>query len=118
VTTTVVEPKSTTPAAVATVKGSSPAGAAQPPASIPLLKGLAKGSFYVQIGVYGTNDSLQSAIGGFKATYPLAVESLTTKAGKSAYRLFVGPLTRDESGAVLFRIRSLGYKDAYVRQGS
>ena len=118
VTTTVVEPKTTTPAAVATVNGSSPAGAAQPPASVPLIKGLAKGSFYVQIGVYGTNDSLKSAIGGFKATYPLAVESLTIKAGKSAYRLFVGPLTRDESGVVLFRIRSLGYKDAYVRQGS
>ena len=113
-----VEPKPTPPAAVATVKGSSPAGAVQPPASIPILKGLAKGSFYVQIGVYGTNDSLRSAIGGFKATYPLAVESLTTKKGSPAYRLFVGPLTRDESGTVLFKIRALGYKDAYVRQGS
>ena len=113
-----VEPKPTPPASVATVKGSSPAGAVQPPASIPILKGLAKGSFYVQIGVYGTNDSLRTAIGGFKATYPLAVESLTTKKGSPAYRLFVGPLTRDESGTVLFRIRALGYKDAYVRQGS
>jgi hypothetical protein len=83
-----------------------------------MLKGLTKGSFYVQIGVYGTNGALQSAIGGFRSTYPLAVESLTTKTGNAAYRLFVGPLTRDESGVVLIKIRSLGYRDAYVRQGS
>jgi hypothetical protein len=106
------------PAAVATVKGQGSAEPVQSPASIPLLKGLAKGSFYVQIGVYGTNEALQSAVGGFKATYPLAVESLRTKAGNAAFRLFVGPLTRDESGVVLVKIRSLGYKDAYVRKGS
>ena len=111
------ESKPAQPAAVATVRGPSPSGAAEPPASIPILKGLAKGSFYVQIGVYGTNDSLKSAIAGFKSTYPLAVERLPTKAG-AAYRLFVGPLSRDESGVVLIRIRSLGFRDAYVRQGS
>jgi hypothetical protein len=114
-----VTPKSGQPATVATIKGPSPAGAAQAPASIPMLKGLAKGSFYVQIGVYGTNDALQSSIAGFKSTsYPLAVEKLSTKSGSAAYRLFVGPLSRDESGVVLIRIRSLGFKDAYVRQGS
>jgi rare lipoprotein A (peptidoglycan hydrolase) len=113
------EPKPAQPAAVATIKGPAPAGAAQAPSSIPMLKGLAKGSFYVQIGVYGTNDALQSAIGGFtSSSYPLAVEKLTTKAGSAAYRLFVGPLSRDESGVVLIRIRSLGFKDAYVRQGT
>jgi len=111
-------PKGAQPAAVATVKGPTPSGSAQPPASIPIIKGLSKGSFYVQIGVYGTNDSLQSAIAGFKSNYPLAVERLTTKTGAAAYRLFVGPLGRDESGVVLIKIRSLGFKDAYVRQGS
>jgi hypothetical protein len=108
----------TAPAAVAVVKGPTPAGAIQAPGSIPMLKGLAKGSFYVQIGVYGTNDSLQSAIAGIKKTYPLAVESLVTKSGSKAFRLYVGPLSRDESGVVLIRLRSLGFKDAYVRQGS
>lgn len=106
------------PPAVATIKGPTPSGAAMPPVSVPMIKGLSKGSFYVQIGVYGTNDSLQSAIVGFKSTYPLAVESLTTKAGSAAYRLFVGPLSRDESGVVLIRMRSLGFRDAYIRQGS
>ena len=94
------------------------AEAAQVPSSVPLINGLAKGSFYVQIGVYGTNEALQAAVAHFKATYPLAVESVKTKKGVSAYRLFVGPLSRDEGGVVLMRIRSLGFKDAYVRQGS
>jgi cell division septation protein DedD len=109
----------TPPAAVATVTSPSPAGAVQAPASVPILKGLAKGSFYVQIGVYGTNDALGAAVAGFKSThYPLAVEKLTTKKGSPAFRLFVGPLSRDESGLVLIRIRSLGFKDAYIRQGT
>jgi rare lipoprotein A (peptidoglycan hydrolase) len=111
-------PKPEAPVTVATVKSVSPTSAAQVPPSVPLIKGLAKGSFYVQIGVYGTNEALQAAVAGFKATYPLAVESMTTNKGGAAYRLFVGPLSRDESGAVLMRIRSLGFKDAYVRQGS
>jgi hypothetical protein len=112
-------PQAGQPAAVATVKGPSPAGAVQIPSSVSMLKGLAKGSYYVQIGVYGTNDALQTALAGFRSSsYPLAVEKLTTKAGGAAYRLFVGPLSPDESGVVLIRIRSLGFKDAYVRKGS
>jgi len=111
-------PRAEVPEAVATVKSASSADAAQVPSSVPLIKGLAKGSFYVQIGVYGTNEALQAAVTHFKATYPLAVESVKTKKGVSAYRLFVGPLSRDEGGVVLMRIRSLGFKDAYVRQGS
>lgn len=107
------------PPAVAMITGPTPsAAAAMPPASVPMIKGLSKGSFYVQIGVFSTNDSLQSAIADFKSTYPLAVESLTTKAGNAAYRLFVGPLSRDEGGIVLIRMRSLGFKDAYIRQGT
>jgi hypothetical protein len=111
-------PQPASPAPVATLTGPGPAGAALPPSSVPMLKGLAKGSFYIQIGVYGTNGALQSAIRGFKSSYPLAVESVATKVGKAAYRLFVGPLSRDEGGVVLIKIRSLGFKDAYLRQGS
>ena len=114
-----VPAKPSQPAAVATVTSPSPAGSVQAPASVPVLKGLAKGSYYVQIGVYGTNDALSTAVAGFKSShYPLAVEKLTTKKGSAAFRLFVGPLSRDESGLVLIKIRSLGYKDAYIRQGT
>jgi hypothetical protein len=111
-------PKAPEPAIVATITSPSPNGAAQAPASVPMIKGLAKGSFYIQVGVFGTNDALKSAIAGFKSTYPLAVESVSTSKGGAAYRLFIGPLSRDEGGVVLLRIRALGFKDAYLRQGS
>jgi Chemotaxis protein histidine kinase and related kinases len=87
------------------------------PASVPLITELKKGSYYVQIGVYGTNTALLGAVAGFKA-YPLAVESVTTKKGDSAFRLYVGPLSRDESGVMLMRIRAAGFKDAFLRTGT
>jgi hypothetical protein len=89
-----------------------------PPASVPLVASLARGSYYVQIGVYGTNDSLDGAVKGFRSTYPLAVEKVVAKGGSEAYRLYVGPLSRDESGTALYRIKSMGYRDAFVKQGS
>jgi hypothetical protein len=107
-----------TPTPPETGKEPSSPKAAQVPPSVPLLQGLAKGSYYVQIGVFGTNESLQAAVAGFEPRYPLAAERLTTKSGEAAFRLYVGPLNRDESGLVLFNIRSRGFKDAYVKQGS
>ena len=94
------------------------AKAAEAPASIPLLASLSHGSFYVQIGVYGSNDSLVGAVDGFRSTYPLALEKVSAKGGQEAFRLYVGPLSRDESGLVLYRIKSMGFKDAFVKQGS
>ena len=88
------------------------------PASVPLLEGLSKGSYYVQIGVYGSNESLSGAVDGFRSTYPLAVEQIAAKGGAHAYRLYIGPLSRDESGLVLFKIKSMGYRDAFLKQGS
>jgi len=106
----------TAPTAVATIK--STGGIAEPPASLPVIKGLAKGSYYIQIGVYGTNDALLSATAGLRPNYPVAIERISTKAGASAYRLYIGPIARDESGLALLRIRSMGYKDAFVKQGT
>ena len=120
------------PAAPRPPAGGAPGAAAQPsgkpaaavvavkpvaPASAIPIQGLTKGSFYVQIGVYGTNDAVQTAVRGF-AAYPLAVEKIEGKNGSVLYRLYVGPLSRDESGVVLLRIRSLGFKDAFLRTGT
>ena len=51
------------------------AAPAQPPAGAVVLEGLAKGSYYVQIGVYETDEALQNAARNF-AVYPLAVEKM------------------------------------------
>jgi hypothetical protein len=113
---TAPEPPATAPTAVATIKGSG--GIAEPPASLPVIRGLAKGSYYIQIGVYGTNDALLAASTGLRPAYPVAIERISTKSGAAAYRLYIGPIARDESGLALLKIRSMGYKDAFVREGS
>jgi len=111
-----IAPPAPTPAPASAVKAAG--RPAEAPASVPLLTALARGSFYVQIGVYGSNDALLGAVEGFRSTYPLAVEKVSAKSGAAAYRLYVGPLTRDESGLVLLRIKSMGYRDAFVKQGT
>lgn len=103
------------PSTVATIKGTG--GIAEPPLSLPIIKGLDKGAYYIQIGVYGSNDALMAASSGLRSNYPVAIERISTKSGE-AYRLYIGPIARDESGLALLKIRSLGYKDAFVRQGS
>jgi hypothetical protein len=34
------------------------------------------------------------------------------------YRVLVGPLSDDEKGATLYRVRARGHRDAFVRAGS
>ncbi|MGO8694498.1 MAG: hypothetical protein ACLQMF_12600 [Rectinemataceae bacterium] len=111
----VVEPRAA-PVAGAVVPPAS-AAPAQPPAGAVVLEGLAKGSYYVQIGVYETDEALQNAARNF-AVYPLAVEKMEGIDGTSGYRLYVGPLSRDESGVVLLRVKSRGYRDAFLRAGT
>jgi len=114
-----VAPAAPAPAAPAPAPTSpaSAMAAVQLPESVAAVAALAKGSYYVQIGVYGTSDSLRTAVGGFVPVYPVAAEKVAVK-GADAYRLYIGPLTRDESGVVLMRIKALGYKDAFVKKGS
>jgi Sporulation related domain. len=83
-----------------------------------MIEALERGKYYVQIGVYGTSDTLKAAIARVSAQYPMALQRMTTKGGAVAYRLYVGPLQRDESGLLLLRIKALGYKDAYIKSGS
>jgi rare lipoprotein A (peptidoglycan hydrolase) len=114
----VMVPTSPSPpaASVATIKGTG--GMAEPPTSLPIIQGLDKGAYYIQIGVYGSNDALIAASSGLRSSYPVAIERISTKRGDAAYRLYIGPIARDESGLALLKIRSMGYKDAFVRQGS
>ena len=112
------QPSPSAPVAAAPAAKPVPGKPLAPPASVPVLVSLARGSYYVQIGVYGTSDSLDGAVKGFRSTYPLAVEKIVAKGGRDAYRLYIGPLSRDESGTILYRIKSMGYRDAFVKQGS
>jgi hypothetical protein len=83
--------------------------------SIPVIRQLDKGSYYIQLGIYGTPAALQEAVVKIPATYPLLTQSLGNTA-KSSYRLLVGPLNEGESNASLLYFRRYGYKDAFIRK--
>ncbi len=88
------------------------------PPGVVRLERLAKGSYYVQLGVYATGEALAAATQGLSGLYPLAVEETTSPDAAPRLRLYVGPLSSDEGGVVLIRVKAAGYKDAFLRQGS
>ncbi|MCX7025623.1 MAG: hypothetical protein NT080_13560 [Spirochaetes bacterium] len=77
---------------------------------------LEKGKHYIQLGAYKTMVALDIAGVSVDPAFKLAVETVKTASGP-VYRLYVGPLSRDESGVVLLRLKSAGFKDAFVRVG-
>lgn len=88
----------------------------KPPDDIPLVDTLSSGSYYLQISAYRSRSSVAQLVDSLDERYPMAVTS-SGEDDNRLYRVFVGPLSRDERGAVLFEMRGLGYRDAFVRRG-
>jgi hypothetical protein len=125
-----VAPAAGAPAAVAPI--ASPSGSAvaakpasvarvshpaQDPVGVPRIESLAKGYYYVQIGVYATDEALKAAIAAFSSgKYPIAYERLEGRATTTEYRIYVGPILRDESGLLLKKIQAMGFKDAFLKK--
>jgi len=82
-----------------------------------MLEGMVKGSYYVQIGLFGSEEALRQAIGAVGKQFPILYERVDAGKGKILYRLYVGPIKRDESGIVLTKVKALGYRDAVLKQG-
>ena len=78
---------------------------------------LAKGLYYIQIGAFGSESVAKDAAGGIGKKYAVLIQKTSDK-GKDTWRVFVGPLSRDESGVALVRVRAMGYKDAFLKSGS
>jgi hypothetical protein len=77
------------------------------------ISSLEKGSYYVQIASLSGLELVESALGHIDADY----KPVVFKDGGSWYRILLGPLNQGESGAILRRFRSIGYKDSFIRQG-
>jgi len=74
---------------------------------------LDRGKYYVQVAALSAEhieNALRQIDRGFA---PVVI-----KGADNIYRILIGPLNQGESAAVLARIRSIGYKDAFVRMGS
>ncbi|GHV31537.1 hypothetical protein AGMMS4952_20460 [Spirochaetia bacterium] len=85
--------------------------------SVPIVTQLERDKYYVQVGAFTRSDVLETAAARFGRSYPLAVQSGGSP-GSLVYRLLVGPLNAGESGAVLQRVKTSGFPDAFVRNGS
>jgi cell division protein FtsN len=77
---------------------------------------LEKGKHYIQVGAYRTESVAADTVSVLRMDYVIVLE---TQAGSNAriWKIFVGPLGRDESGMALLRVRSLGFKDAFLKIG-
>jgi hypothetical protein len=82
---------------------------------VPLINGLEHGKYYVQLGAFNRAELVEDEISRIGTNYPLAVQN-TGNDENPLFRILLGPLNRGESGALLQRFKSIGYKDAFVRK--
>lgn len=100
-----------------------PAPASKPIASVTLpsspvaITTLEKGRYYIQVGAYGSEAVAKETASGLAKGFSSLIEKSSVR-GKDCWKVYVGPLSRDESGVALVRVRALGYKDAFVKSGS
>jgi len=84
------------------------------PFQAPLISKLEQGKWYVQLGVYTHPDNVEDEIGRIGTAYPVAIQNIGTDTNPQ-FRILLGPLNQGESGAMLQRIKSIGYADAFIR---
>ncbi len=79
-------------------------------------KALSEDSYYLQLGVYREEYSALAMAGSLGSTYPVTV-LISENTSSPRYKVMVGPLGEDESGALLYSFKSSGYPDAFLRKG-
>jgi hypothetical protein len=81
---------------------------------LPIVSDLDRGASWVQVAAFTNPQSVRRTIDTLGDGVPVAV--LSQPSGSSAlYRVYVGPLSEDEKGSMLYRVRSRGFRDAFVR---
>ena len=76
---------------------------------------LTKGAFYVPIGRFKDMLNVESFVQRYGKQYPIAVEKSST-AKEVFYKVYIGPLQKDEQGAALETFQKLGFKDAFLKK--
>jgi cell division protein FtsN len=85
------------------------------PEELPLVGSLDANRYYLQVGAYSNAGSARQAVEQLGAQYPTEVLADGGN-GRRLYRVLVGPLNEDERGSVLYFVRAMGYRDAFIRQ--
>jgi hypothetical protein len=86
----------------------------RPPFPVAPVSGLEWGKYYVQIAAFNRPELIESALSRIGGNYPLTIQNAGSDT-EPVYRLLLGPLNQGESGAMLQRMKSIGYTDAFVR---
>jgi cell division protein FtsN len=74
---------------------------------------LLKNKYYCQIGAYQKQDIAEKVAKTY-TSYPTNV--VATQTGNTRmYKVLIGPLNKDESGAVLYWFRAKGHRDAFLK---
>ena len=124
---TSIQNTETPPAREPAAEGSDRRSAGSPPETVqtqptifspfraPLISELERNKWYVQIAAYAQPNHVEDEINRIDASYPLTIQKIGTDTDPF-FRVLLGPLNQGESAAMLQRIRSIGYTDAFVRR--
>ena len=107
------EPQKKQMAIAPAVKEEAPAKAKEPYT----VDALETGAFYVQIGRFKDPLNVESFVRQYGKHYPVTVEK-SPVAKETFYKVYIGPLKKDEQGATLEIFRRLGFKDAFLKKAS
>jgi cell division septation protein DedD len=82
----------------------------------PLINGLERGKWYVQIGAYTKPEHVEDAITRAGTASPIVILNVGTEIN-AMFRVLLGPFTQSESKTILQRFRDKGY-EAFLRSGN
>ena len=86
----------------------------QPAEEVYTANALTKGAFYVQVGRFKDVLNVESFVEMYGKQYPVTIEKSAT--ADVFYKVYVGPLQKDERGAALETFQKLGFKDAFLKK--
>ncbi|MDR1390376.1 MAG: SPOR domain-containing protein [Treponema sp.] len=84
--------------------------------SVPTIGVLEQDKYYLQLGAYSKTGAVEKELAKIGRNLPLAVQRVSAS-GKPVYRILVGPVNHGESGALLQKFKTNGYRDAFIRSG-
>ena len=112
-----VEPPGAPDAALQQPEPALPPEPAPPPPDLPIIDSLDMTRYYVQIGSYANRRTVRRALDSVGSVYPVVVLAVDREE-QTMYQVLVGPLERDETGALQVWLRANGYPDVVMRGGA
>jgi len=78
---------------------------------------LPKESYFIQLGAYTAKSLALKLSRDLAGTYSVAILPAAGRDRGIIYKVMVGPVNDDESGVLLYNLKSRGFKDAFIQYG-